>query len=258
MNSPLRPLLDEIATLAPLAFDYLELTMDAPYAHYSVLRKDCQKVQAALAQASMGLVCHLPTFVSLADLTDTIRDASIEETIQSMHVAAELGAEKAVLHPWFVNGLGSMLPDFSRKLGREALNSILDAARELHLPICLENLFPRAASLVQPDDFAEIFKEYPDLQLTLDTGHANIGGGNRRIIEFLTRYQNNIGHLHVSDNNGRSDDHLPIGAGRIDFAAITKKLHEIGYNATATFEIFTPDREYLRLSREKFKALLSC
>ena len=33
---------------------------------------------------------------------------------------------------------------------------------------------------------------------------------------------------------------------------IVKALKEIGYNETVTFEIFSPDRDYLRISRDKF------
>ena len=40
MNSPLRPILDEVKAIAELKFDYLELAMDPPHG-------DCQKHQEA-------------------------------------------------------------------------------------------------------------------------------------------------------------------------------------------------------------------
>jgi sugar phosphate isomerase/epimerase len=169
-----------------------------------------------------------------------------------MEVAAELGAEKVVLHPWFANGLGVMMVEMSRERGLAALDQLILTARQLNLRVCLENLFPRSKSLVSPSDFVPVVTKYPELNLTLDTGHAHIGGGNGRILEFLVQFQNRIGHIHVSDNHGRNDDHLPIGAGLIDFKGLTDNLREIGYDQTVTFEVFSPDRGYLLISREKF------
>ena len=39
MNSPLRPLFREVEEIAALGFDYFELTMDPPHAHYGVIRE---------------------------------------------------------------------------------------------------------------------------------------------------------------------------------------------------------------------------
>ena len=251
MNSPLRPLLQEIEVLGKFGFDYIEVTMDAPYAHHSIIEAQKAEIGRALDGCGMELVCHLPTFVSTADLTDSIREASIQETLESMHVAAELGALKAVLHPGFIQGLGAMLPDLARKHAMDAMSRLLSEAEKLRLRVCIENLFPRSLSLVRPEDFDGVFKEYPDAQLTLDTGHAHIGGGTERILAFIKRFSGRIGHVHASDNRGRDDDHLPVGAGTIDFVKVVRALKKIGYDQTMTLEVFSKDRDYLDISRKK-------
>ena len=251
MNSPLRPLLKEIEALGKLDFDYIEVTMDAPYAHHSVIKAQKAEIFRALDGCGMDLVCHLPTFVSLADLTDSIREASIRETEQSMYVAAELGALKAVLHPGFIQGLGAMLPDQARKHATDAMTRLLNRAEELHLKVCIENMFPRSLSLVRPEDFDAVFKDFSNAEMTLDTGHAHIGAGTERILAFIKRFPVRIGHVHASDNRGRDDDHLPLGAGTIDFIRVVKALKEIGYDKTITLEVFSKDRDYLAISRKK-------
>ena len=65
-----------------------------------------------------------------------------------------------------------------------------------------------------------------------------------------------IAHVHASDNFGKEDNHLPIGAGTVDFQKIVKGLINIGYDQTVTFEIFSRDRDYLRISREKFAGMI--
>ena len=106
MNFPIKPVLKELEAFANLGFNYLELTLDPPLAHYSIIRKQKDKILEALKQHGMALVCHLPTFVSTADLTQSIRDASLDETLRSLETASELEAEKVVLHPSYIGGMG--------------------------------------------------------------------------------------------------------------------------------------------------------
>lgn len=258
MNSPLRPMLQEIEEIGRLGFDYVELTMDPPYAHHSVISEQRGALLEALERLGMGLVCHLPTFVSTADLTESLREASIQETILSLRAASDLKPIKAVLHPSFIQGLGAMVKDMARQYAMESLERILKEADFLSFPICVENLFPRSLSLVNPEDFDDLFRKFPAARLALDTGHAYIGqGGAERIGSFISRHSGRIGHVHASDNSGREDEHLPIGVGSIDFLSIVKKLREIGYDDTITLEVFARDRDYLRISREKLSAMFA-
>ena len=117
-------------------------------------------------------------------------------------------------------------------------------------------MFPRNVLGVEPDDFEEIFKMFPSLKLTLDTGHANIDGqrGNR-LMQFVERFGKQIGHLHFSDNLGERDDHLAVGKGSVNFSKLILSLKEIGYNDTLTIEVFDQNRQMLVESRELIKAL---
>lgn len=257
MNSPLQPLLQEAEALGRLGFDYLEIAMDAPFAHHTKIREHKKELLKGLDRCGMAVVCHLPTFVSTADLTDSLREASLQETIQSMRVAAELRAAKAVLHPSVIHGLGAAMHDLSRRYAAAALEQLLTEAGRLRLTICIENMFPHTLSLVRPEDFGAVFGRFPDARLALDTGHAHIEGGLQRILAFIERFADRIGHVHASDNFGRNDDHLPIGAGIIDFARIAKALKNIGYDDTITLEVFSKDRDYLRISRDKLAGLFA-
>ncbi|MFH1122185.1 MAG: TIM barrel protein, partial [Pseudomonadota bacterium] len=58
-----------------------------------------------------------------------------------------------------------------------------------------------------------------------------------------------------NDNFGKEDSHLPIGAGIIDFERILRGLKETQYDSTLTLEVFSRDRDYLKLSKEKIKKM---
>ena len=257
MNFPIKPIERELEDIASLGFDYIELTMDPPRAHYTSIRQQEDLILGFLKSHSMNVICHLPTFVSTADLTDSIRDASMQEMFNSLEVAAEIGSLKVVLHPGHIGGLGVYVQETALAYANDSLAAIIGRAEKLGLCVCLENMFPRCQAYVKPADFIEILQRFPKLKLTLDTGHANIGNrGGRRILDFIKQFGQRIGHLHVSDNFGERDDHVSLGTGTIDFSKVAKALKKCGYDDTATFEIFSDDRRQLQESRERFDALL--
>lgn len=256
MNFPVSPLFTEIETFAQMGFDYLELAMDPPMAHYSNLSRNMEQIRQSLKDKEFGLICHLPTFLLTADLTESIRHSSVEEMLRSLEVAAELGAKKVVLHPSMVFGMGPFVIDTVKGYFFEFLAEMVVAANRLELTICLENMMPRNILGVELSDFEEIFEMYPTLQMTLDTGHANIGTpAGDRLFELVQRFGNRLGHIHISDNLGKRDDHLAVGQGTVDFSALISRLVKLGYDNTITLEIFDQDRRMLTESRDTIKKL---
>jgi sugar phosphate isomerase/epimerase len=255
-NSPLRPVLDEVKAVAELKFDYLELAMDPPHGDAKSMKKQKREIVESLKQRDLGLVCHLPTFLSTADLTDRLRQASIEEVIASLEIAAEMQPLKVVLHPSYVMGFGAFLPDLTKAYALESLEIIVEKAHALGLCLCLENMFPRTQWLVNPPEFVEILAKFPTVNLLLDVGHAHIEDtAGKKCLRFIEMFPERIGHVHVSDNFGKEDQHLPIGAGIIDFSGVVKALKGIGYNDTLTLEVFSRDRDYLKLSKKKIEEM---
>lgn len=258
MNFPIMPVLDEIDSFARMGFDYVELAMDPPKAHHSSLSSLKADIARALQDNGLGLVCHLPTFVSTADLTESLRRASVGEMLASLQVAAELGAEKVVLHPSMVMGMGVFVLPLVKSYAFDFLAEMVAAAGQFGLTICLENMFPRNLLGVVPDDFAAIFTAFPSLKLTLDTGHANItdpqGGCLHNLVQ---RFGGRLGHLHCSDNQGKRDDHLAVGEGKVNFPDLVRSLKAIGYDDTLTLEVFDKDRSKLVASRERLRGLFA-
>ena len=258
MNFPVVPLREEIDLFARLGFDYLELAMDPPMAHHNIIRTNLKAVAAALKDSGLGLICHLPTFVSTADLTDSLRRASVTEMHRSLELAAKLGAKKVVLHPSMVSGMGTFVLNTVKEYAFDFLSEMVNAAQQFDVTICLENMFPRNLLGVDVNDFEEIFRSFPSLRLTLDTGHANIEGNTPdRLMNLAERFGNRIGHLHFSDNFGKRDDHLAVGRGSVNFANLVRHLREVGYDDTLTLEVFEQNRQLMVESREKIRTLFS-
>jgi sugar phosphate isomerase/epimerase len=98
-----------------------------------------------------------------------------------------------------------------------------------------------------------ILDAVPEAQLHLDIGHANLRLGlteKNRFPALLEAFGDRLAHVHVSDNRGGAEDlHLPLGAGTVDWRGAIRALKDAGYDGTVTLEVFSREREYLRVSR---------
>lgn len=117
----------------------------------------------------------------------------------------------------------------------DLLRRVIHAARGKGIIVCIENLSESATDMAFP------FDELPELQLTLDIGHAQLLRGQNTSYEFIDHYPERIGHIHLHDNRGGDspldDLHLPPGKGIIDFRGIFSALRRMEYRGTMTLEL---------------------
>ena len=258
MNFPIKPVKDELTRISRLGFDYFELSLDPPCAHWEHIDSISKELNQMLKTHSMDIVCHLPTFVYTADLSPAIRNASVNEMLFSLETAARLNAEKVVLHPAIISGLGPFVLDDAKKLAEDSHAVIIEKASQLGLQLCFENMFPRYHHFFDPDAFKILFNTFPDLKMCLDTGHANIGDADQnRLTRFVDQYADKIGHVHISDNLGKRDDHFAVGRGSIHFQHFINQLKQTGYDDTFTLEIFSENEQDLTDSRLAIESMLT-
>ncbi len=151
--------------------------------------------------------------------------------------------------------MGKFVLEKAKVHGMESIGQILAKARNLGMTLCIENMFPQVNFLHKPQEFQRVFETFPDLRLILDIGHANLGERKSKSSEFIHRFGYRISHVHAIDNFGKEDNHLPIGAGIIDFEKILRELKQAQYDETITLEVFSKDREYLKISKEKIERM---
>lgn len=254
MNNPFNPILNEIKFIAESGFDFIELPVEPPLTVKKLL-SDKKKIMNALSNYKLGIVEHAPIFVSTADMFESIRKASQKEVLDSLDLANEFGIKKITIHPSYVKGLGRFMKKEIKKMGYEFLSRLYDKANDLGIILCLENMMPPEDWLFEPEEFKPILKDFKKMKLMLDTGHANVMTRENKSLEFIRLFKKRIGHLHVHDNSGLEDDHLPLGCGNIDFDKIFSALKKTGYNDTMTLEVFTKDGDYLIFGLKKAKEL---
>ncbi len=232
-------------------FDFLELYMDGATERR---RLDRESFVDAVEDADLALLVHLP-FVDL-DLgtpRDDVRDAALAEHRACLDAAAEMGAEKAVLHA----STHATYPEWDAETTHprmlDAVRQLDDHGGEVGVEVCVENL-PGVSFTVH--EFDRVFEE-TDASMTFDTGHARVDGMDADAsAAFLDDHRDRVSHVHVNDARGAKDEHVPTGSGTTEFEAILAPLLD-DWTGTVSAEVYTFDADYLELSKRKLDEVLA-
>jgi len=248
MNNPRLEIGEALALFAASKFDYIDLTLEHPKAHIDVIDK--KAVLAAIKASGLDVVGHTTYYLPFASPINSIRQAAIEDVIKTLGFFKEAGARTVTVHP--DSGVGTMEPKISVSLNALSFKIISDEAAKHDLTIVVENM-PGLFSNVEP--LNTLLTTVPALRFHLDVGHAVLRGNKFK--QLVGMFKAKLVHVHFSDNRTREDDHMPIGAGNINWTEIVQALKGFGYDATITLEVFSNDPRYLVASREKVAELWS-
>ncbi len=138
----------------------------------------------------------------------SIRKVTMERYEEAYQAAKVLGAKKIVYHTCYVPdfylliGWAERMAEFYREFLYEKDDSI---------EIVMENVLDRI-----PQPMAEVAEkiEHPAFGLCLDVGHANCYS-KVSCEEWFQTEKKYLKHLHLHDNKGDRDSHLPLGTGTI-------------------------------------------
>jgi len=102
-------------------------------------------------------------------------------------------------------------------------------AREYSVTLCLENLCDDRVGSLPVELLALVHAADADISVTFDTGHAFIIAERYGIplSDFFDVLHPFIKHVHLHDNDGISDLHLPPGEGKIDVGSVLKDIWDV-------------------------------
>ncbi|MDH7510685.1 MAG: sugar phosphate isomerase/epimerase family protein [Methanolinea sp.] len=163
------------------------------------------------------LSVHAPTAdINLASCRETVRNASVEIIAGVCQKAAEMGASHVVVHPGFCPWREQEKESFSALL--RSLDDLVRIQEQTGMTVAVENMGSwEMCHFRDPGLLPELSGR--GLSFCLDVGHAFLNGV---LDDFLSRGSPCAVHIH--DNRGRNDDHLPPGMGNIDFTRVFWQL----------------------------------
>ncbi|MHC4250545.1 MAG: sugar phosphate isomerase/epimerase family protein [Planctomycetota bacterium] len=135
------------------------------------------------------------------------------------------------IDPAWVSEKGVVVYDAERT--ERALEGIARATDGLGVAVAVENwkINPEA------DEFHRLSRalDGSDLRLLLDLGHLHVM--HEDTVAAAREVPLRVCEVHVSDNKGRSDDHMPLGRGSMPVAEIARVMRERGEDCIWTLEM---------------------
>jgi sugar phosphate isomerase/epimerase len=193
----------------------------------------------------LGVVCQAAPYHPVENPSPLVRQAALDELRRTVDAAAILGAHLCTTH---FRGWPSHLSDAEGyDYYRQMYDILIRHAASQNVAIALQNSVENRHQLKH---FREIFHRLPDLKLTFDIGHGKIRTAKSMTRDYLFALSDRLAHIHLSDNDGEGDDHLPIGApktGGLDLGHELRGLRSFRYEAGITLQVFG-DRRWLLAS----------
>jgi sugar phosphate isomerase/epimerase len=249
MNHPGLPVTEEVRAIAGAGFDFVDLTLEPPGAWPA----DGAEIRRMLEEVGLTAVGHTSPHLPIASPFDDLRDRAHEILRRCFAVFAEIGVPLVNVHP---DPMPSVIPavEVTRR-NADAVAALTEGAEAAGVRLMLENM-GRSFSTV--DDLAPLFEAAPNLLFHLDVGHAHMSravGEPNRTADLLNAFGDRLAHVHVHDNLGLDDLHLPLGVGSVDWPEIARLLREAGYDGTVTIEIFAREPAHVETSTRLWRAL---
>ena len=239
-------LLDSIDRIAQLGFKGVEIMGDRPHLYppdYD--RTRVRELKARIDKHHMTVTnvnsftlfavgdTYLPSWI---EADPQRREIRIRHTIDSLHIARQLGCRNISVPPGgpLDNGISRKE---SFKLFHEGLEQVVPTAEELGVKILIE---PEPDLLMENTaEFLSFIKDVrsPIVGLNFDIGHFYCAGENPAVaFEQLFEW---IGHVHIEDiAPSRVHEHLIAGQGAIQFADIFTTMRRLDYSGHISLELY--------------------
>lgn len=238
---------------ARAGYDHVELMMDGDWSR-EALEADPDRVADPVDEHDLDLLVHLPFGgFDVGSPHEKVREGSVAELTACIETAGGLGAEKAVLHAES-NAWGPVADADDRiDLVADSVRALTDVADDAGVEVCAENI-PRATPSIHQFDR---LVDATDASMTVDTGHARMDGVDAGGIASMVRDDpDRVSHFHLNDTRVADDEHLPFGAGTIDFERVFDALRAVDWEGTLSLEVFTLDYDYVETSLDRLDDLL--
>jgi len=180
------------------------------------------RIEGIFSGRESGLSIHGPCVaVNLADPKDF---GYLEAYRRTFAYAQKQNAAFVVLH---TNESWSGKRDAATTLVEKRLKEILILAKMHHVKVLIENVGLRTNGTLLYDweQYLELLAKFHQAGVLIDLGHAHVN--NWDITNVLEVLQSQIKAVHLHDNNGMADQHLPIGEGSIDWEGYFCKAKEV-------------------------------
>jgi len=201
---------------------------EEPQHHIAQVAETAAELGVQLVQA------HAPMGAPLADADGQL----LRDTIAAVEACGQWGIDNLVVHAGYAYNL-SKAETFQKN--KAFFLPILYAAEKYGVNILVENFDKMTSSNRYwsdnaPDLLAQIeMIDHPLCHAIWDIGHGNLQPMPQE--EALRLLGDHVRALHIHDNPGNRDMHLPPFTGTVDMDSVMRGLLAIGYQGYFTYEV---------------------
>ncbi|MCR5826559.1 MAG: sugar phosphate isomerase/epimerase [Oscillospiraceae bacterium] len=228
----IQPLFDEreewdaLAARESLRYEVLELSVP-PALDRSGLAASCHEWYRAGKRVSSLHGAFINVNPACGDTA--FRALSQRRCRESCAVAVMLGAKNVVFH-------SSAAP----YLRGAHLDAWADTCAEFYQVLARQhqlNIFIENSIDVDPQPLATLMQHAkdPHIGVCLAVGHAHYS--RVPLAQWFDALGERIGYLHLSDNHGLYDEHLPLGSGTVDWAEADALYRQLGKDLPVTLKV---------------------
>ncbi len=214
-----------IRTIGDAGVEYIELWGEVPHAYHGWV--DRRRLKDALSVYSFTLTMHAPfTDLNPATPFEPVKGAVAKTLREFVRFARDLGAVRVTFHPGSVHS-GALV----HQSVQDAVGLMRDLVKESRGGpfINVENQvgsrshyhFPVGGD---PESMGTLLANIKGASFTLDTGHAHVNGDDPSAL--FERFRKDITEIHLSDNDGKTDEHLIPGRGSANLGMLLGGLKD--------------------------------
>ena len=219
--------IEQIHEVGKLGYPFAEISLYVP----EDVEREFDELLRLKTLYGITYIAHYPNEDDAFD-AKILEEQFVPRMKRLFDLSGALGITKGTFHFWMDERYVSH-EAASRKI--ELASEMVDSARNAGVILCIENLSERYYN------FMPMFRDVPDLKMTLDIGHGQLLSRENTSFGFIENCFPWIEHVHVHDNRGgtspKDDFHLPLGDGAVDYRRIFTLLKEKGYESTMTMEV---------------------
>lgn len=240
----------------------------------TILEKSMEEIEAFFrphkeAAAKYGVAFHQlhAPFPSYFDDDPEMTDHIREIIIKTIRLCKYFDSPYIVVHPMMKKYDDRVDADEEWDMNIKFYSSLIQEARKANTVICLENMFAwrngkgYEGCCADPNEAAAYVDELNTIAgekrfaFCYDTGHGFLTGHD--VYNDLVRLGDCVEVLHIHDNDGVNDKHIPAYMGSLDWKRFVMGLKAIGFRGAISFEASTVNRMFPKEVRPEAYRLIA-
>lgn len=212
------------------------MNLEIYFSHSALDKLDriaCRQMAEILNGSGIKVTFHAP-FMDLRPgaLDDSIRRASIVRIKQVIDLVDYFHPLRIVCHPSYDNRYYVSCDEEWLENSTATWVELIDLIKGTDSVIALENVYEQEPFILR--SLLERLNS-DHMCFCFDTGHFNVFARSPLSV-WLKELGKYLGHLHLHDNHGRFDEHLPVGCGKFPFTELFQTLHDNRIRPLITLE----------------------